>query len=122
MRGERIVHLDYVKPGELASLYEHADAFVFPSLYEGFGFPMLEAMAHGVPTIAARSSSLPEIASDAALFFDPLDRAALVAQLRRVLTDEALRADLAARGRARAAQFRWADAAAATMRVFRAVV
>jgi glycosyltransferase involved in cell wall biosynthesis len=122
LRGEGIVHLDYVKPSQLATLYAAADAFEFPSLYEGFGFPMLEAMAHGVPTIAARSSSLPEVGSDAALYFDPLDRSALVAQLRRVIGDETLRADLAKRGRARASEFRWDVAAAETMRVFRSVV
>ena len=122
LRGPGIVHLDYVKPSQLATLYASADVFVFPSLYEGFGFPMLEAMAHGVPTIAARSSSLPEVGSDAALYFDPLDRPELVAELRRVLTDDALRADLAQRGRVRAAQFRWDVAAEETMRVFRSVV
>ncbi len=122
LRGPGIVHLHYVPPAQLATLYENAEIFVFPSIYEGFGFPLLEAMAHGVPSIAARSSSLPEIGTDAALYFEPRNAADLTAQLRRVLTDPALRHELGARGRARAAQFRWSDAAEKTLAVFRAVV
>jgi glycosyltransferase involved in cell wall biosynthesis len=121
LRGPRIVHLDYVKPAQLATAYRNADAFVFPSIYEGFGFPVLEAMALGVPVVAARSSSLPEIGGDAALYFDPSDRGDLEEQLARVLSDEVLRAELIARGRERAAQFRWDRAAAETLEVFRSV-
>jgi glycosyltransferase involved in cell wall biosynthesis len=121
LRGRGIVHLDYVPAPQLATIYERAEVFVFPSIYEGFGFPLLEAMARGVPTIAARSSSLPEIGGDAALFFDPTDTDALVAQLERVLGDANLRADLAARGRGRAAEFRWDRAAEETLAVFRRV-
>lgn len=116
-----IIHLDYVRAPQLATIYERAEAFVFPSVYEGFGFPLLEAMARGVPSIAARSSSLPEIGGDAALYFEPRDVAGLVAQLKRVLGDAALRQDLARRGRARAAQFRWERAAEETLAVFRKV-
>ncbi|MCU1245544.1 MAG: glycosyl transferase group 1 [Acidobacteria bacterium] len=114
-----IVHLDYLDAGRLATVYRRADAFVFPSLYEGFGFPLLEAMAHGVPTVAARSSSLPEIGGEATLWFDPLDVYALETQLRRVTSDPALRADLIARGYQRAAQFRWDTAADQTLAVLR---
>jgi glycosyltransferase involved in cell wall biosynthesis len=114
-----IVHLDYVPAPQLATIYERAEAFVFPSIYEGFGFPLLEAMARGVPSIAARSSSLPEIGGDAALYFDPMDVDALTAQLARVLGDAALRAELAERGRAQAARFRWKDAAARTFEVLK---
>ena len=121
LRGPRIVHLDYVAPAQLASAYRNADAFVFPSIYEGFGFPVLEAMAHGVPVVAARSSSVPEIAGDAALLFDPSDRQDLEEQLGRVLTDEVLRRELIARGRERAAQFRWDRTAEKTLEVFRSV-
>jgi len=116
---DRIVHLDYLPPAQLATVYERAEAFVFPSLYEGFGFPLLEAMRHGIPSIAAHSSSLPEIGGDAALYFPPGDAGALEAQLRRVLTDPVLRAELASRGRARAAQFRWEVAGARTLDVLR---
>ena len=119
LRGKRIVHLDYLPPAQLATVYERAEAFVFPSIYEGFGFPLLEAMRHGIPSIAAQSSSLPEIGGDAALYFPPGDAAALEAQLRRVLTDPALRAKLASRGRARAAEFRWNMAGEKTLTVLR---
>jgi glycosyltransferase involved in cell wall biosynthesis len=90
LRKAGIVHLDYLKPSQLATAYERAEAFVFPSIYEGFGFPLLEAMRHGIPSIAARSSSLPEIGGDAALYFETGDVDALTAQLRRVLNDGTL--------------------------------
>ncbi|HEV8660313.1 MAG TPA: glycosyltransferase family 1 protein [Thermoanaerobaculia bacterium] len=118
----RIVHLDYLPPAQLATAYGHADVFIFPSIYEGFGFPLLEAMTHGVPVIAARSSSLPEIGGDAALYFDPRNARELAELLRRVLRDDTLRNDLIARGRERAAQFRWDRTAEETMRVIRGVV
>jgi len=119
LRGRGIVHLDYVPAAQLATIYERAEAFVFPSLYEGFGFPLLEAMARGVPTVAARSSSLPEIGGEAALYFEPADADALTAELTRVLSDGELRASLSARGREQAARFRWEDAAARTLDVLR---
>ena len=119
MRGPRIVHLDYLPAPKLATVYRNAEAFVFPSIYEGFGFPLLEAMTHGVPSIAARSSSLPEIGGDAALYFEPRDVDALTAHLRRVLNDRTLREDLATRGRKRAAEFRWDVAGARTLEVLR---
>ena len=121
LRGERIVHLDYLDAPRLATVYRDAEAFVLPSIYEGFGFPLLEAMAHGVPSIAARSSSLPEIGGDAALYFDPRDSRELEAQLRRVLTDGALRTSLAEHGRARAAEFSWQRAAEQTLDVLKRV-
>ena len=122
LRGRGIVHLDYLPPGQLATVYERAEVFVFPSIYEGFGFPLLEAMRHGIPSIAARSSSLPEIGGDAALYFTPGDADALAAHLRNVLSDSALRDDLAWRGRARAAEFRWDVAGLRTLEVLRRVV
>lgn len=121
LRAPGVVHLDYLPAGELAAVYAKAELFVFPSIYEGFGFPLLEAMAHGIPSIAARSSSLPEVGGDAALYFDPNDSAELEAALERVLGDAALRDDLATRGRERAARFRWSDAAEQTLTVLRAV-
>jgi glycosyltransferase involved in cell wall biosynthesis len=119
LRKAGVVHRDYLKPSQLATAYERAEAFVFPSIYEGFGFPLLEAMRHGIPSIAARSSSLPEIGGDAALYFETGDVDALAAQLRRVLNDSALREELAARGRARAAEFRWDVAGEKTLDVLR---
>ena len=119
LRAPGVVHLDYLERSKLADVYRRADAFVLPSIYEGFGFPLLEAMAHGVPAIAARNSSLPEIGGDAALYFDSRDD--LVAQLQRVLTDAALRQTMIERGRARAAEFSWKEAGAKTLEVLRAV-
>ncbi|HEX9984221.1 MAG TPA: glycosyltransferase family 1 protein [Thermoanaerobaculia bacterium] len=121
LRRPGIVHLDYLRAAQLATVYRHAEAFVFPSLYEGFGFPLLEAMSHGVPTVAAKSSSLPEIGGDATLWFAPRDVAALEAHLRRLTSDEALRNALAEAGRARAAMFRWDVAAEQTLAVLRRV-
>lgn len=121
LRAAGIRHLDYLRPEQLTTVYQGAEVFVFPSIYEGFGFPLLEAMAHGIPTIAARSSSLPEIGGDATLYFDPGSAEELAAQLRRVVSDEELRAQLAFRGRGRAAQFQWERTAEETLEVFRKV-
>lgn len=112
-------HLDYLTSTKLTAVYRQAEVFVFPSIYEGFGFPLLEAMAAGVPSIAARSSSLPEVGGDAALYFDPEDPAELERLLERLLADASLRRDLAARGPARAALFRWDEAAQKTLAVLR---
>jgi len=119
LKAPGIVHLDYVDSERLAAIYAGADLFVFPSIYEGFGFPLLEAMAHGVPTIAARSSSLPEIGGDAALYFDPRDDRELERLIERVVTDRPMRDELVARGRERAATFRWDVAAEQTLAVLR---
>jgi glycosyltransferase involved in cell wall biosynthesis len=119
LRAPGVHHLDYVPAAQLAAVYRNAELFVFPSIYEGFGFPLLEAMAHGVPSIAARSSSLPEIGGDAALYFDPRDARTLETEIERVLTDAALRKRLAEAGLARAAQFRWDVAAGKTLDVLR---
>jgi glycosyltransferase involved in cell wall biosynthesis len=121
LRRPGVVHLDYLDAPRLATVYRNATAFVMPSIYEGFGFPLLEAMAHGVPSIAAESSSLPEIGGDAALFFPPHDVSLLASQLERVLSDDALRDSLAVRGRARAAEFSWKRAADETLDVLRHV-
>jgi len=122
LRRPDIQHLDYLGAEELAAVYRGAEMFVFPSIYEGFGFPILEAMAHGVPAIAARSSSLPEIAGDAALYFDPGDPRELEQQIERVLSEPDLRRDLIARGRQRAAMFRWDVAAERTLEVLRRAI
>jgi glycosyltransferase involved in cell wall biosynthesis len=119
LRAPGVHHLDYVPPPQLASIYRNAELFVFPSIYEGFGFPLLEAMAYGIPSIAARSSSLPEIGGDAALYFAPRDSNALEAQMERALTDAALRTQLSGAGISRAAQFRWDVAAEQTLAVLR---
>ncbi len=97
----------WLSPEELEGLWALADAFVFPSLYEGFGLPVLEAMARGVPVACSNASSLPEVAGDAALLFDPNNDHAIAQALVRLLDDGALRERLIARGRARAREFTW---------------
>lgn len=118
---DSIRHLDYVRIDSLPAIYRGAACFVLPSHYEGFGFPLLEAMAWGVPSIAARSSSLPEIGGDAALYFEPRDSRELAAKLDQILHDESLRTTLSSRGRERAASFRWEHAAAETLAVLKNV-
>jgi glycosyltransferase involved in cell wall biosynthesis len=95
-----------------------ADGFVYPSLYEGFGLPPLEAMACGTPTLVSSASSLPEVVGDGALVADPRDVEELGEGIVRLATDEGLRAELTARGRQRASQFTWERAARELLAVF----
>ena len=97
----------FVPDKTLAVLYRLARAFVFPSLYEGFGLPPLEAMASGTPVITSNLSSLPEVVGDAALLIDPYDPSAIADAMRRVLLDTDLREDLRARGLRRVSEFSW---------------
>jgi len=115
----RVVFTGRVTDTELRTLYAGASAFVFPSRYEGFGLPPLEAMALGVPVVCADAASLPEVVGDAALLFPPGDAAALAAALSRVLDDPALRERLSQAGRERATQFTWQRTAAATVAAYR---
>jgi glycosyltransferase involved in cell wall biosynthesis len=103
--------LDWVSDAELEGLYAAAAAFVFPSLYEGFGFPVLEAMARGVPVACSDRSSLPEVAGDAALLFDPERVEDIAAAIRRLVGDAALADRLRAAGAEQAARFTWARTA-----------
>jgi glycosyltransferase involved in cell wall biosynthesis len=105
----------WVSGPELEGLWSLAEAFVFPSLYEGFGLPVLEAMARGVPVACSNASSLPEVAGDAALLFDPQDPRAIAQALTRVLEDPSLRAVLRNRGAARAREFTWQRTARLTL-------
>jgi len=108
---DRIRRLGYVTDAERRDLLAGATAFAYPSHYEGFGHPPLEAMSVNIPVLAGRAGALPEVLDDAALFVDPRDDDDLAAQLDRILTDEALRAELRARGRSRLEAFSWAHAA-----------
>lgn len=103
--------LGYVSDEELRALYESALCFVFPSLYEGFGIPPLEAMNCGCPVLAAQAASMPEVCGDAALYFDPTDSVELSGLLMRVFQDEGLRHGMVAKGRERSSQFSWNKAA-----------
>lgn len=114
------VHLTgYLAPGDLVRAYAGARLFVYPSLAEGFGFPPLEAMACGVPTIASRTSALAENLADAALLVDQIDDQALVAAMRRALRDEDLRRTLVERGVERAAAFDWERTARSHLACYR---
>jgi alpha-1,3-rhamnosyl/mannosyltransferase len=103
---------------DVAALYAGALALVYPSLLEGFGLPVLEAMAAGAPVVASARSSIPEVAGEAALLVEPEDVDALGAVLARIAADGALRDDLRRRGRARVLGFTWERAARETLAVF----
>ncbi|NJM05888.1 glycosyltransferase family 4 protein [Candidatus Gracilibacteria bacterium] len=120
--GARVRFIGFVPDAELPALLSAARAFVFPSLYEGFGMPVLEAMGCGTPVLTANTSALPEIAGDAALLVDPSDTEAIAAALQQLADDAALRADLSARGLQRAAHFTWERCAEETLQVLRAAI
>ena len=117
--GEAVRFLGDVSEADLPALYNLATVFAFPSLYEGFGLPPLEAMACGTPVVCANTSSLPEVVGDAALLFDPLDVPAMAATIAQALSDASLRAALRARGLARARLFSWERTARETLAVYR---
>jgi glycosyltransferase involved in cell wall biosynthesis len=108
---EHVLPLGYLQLPELKYVYQHADVFCFPSLYEGFGLPPLEAMACGTPVVASNTTSLPELLGDAAELVDPHDTTAIVDGLLAVTGDESYRAELVERGRERARTFTWQRAA-----------
>lgn len=110
-----------VSDDRLIELYQHAALFVFPSRYEGFGLPVLEAMACGCPVISSKASSLPEVTGDAAILVEPMDLEGFAREIRRVLGDAHLRRDLRARGLKQAAQFSWDRTARDTIAVYKMV-
>ncbi|MGE5833135.1 MAG: glycosyltransferase family 4 protein [Acidobacteriota bacterium] len=119
---QRILRIGHVTDAALASLYRSATAFVYPSVYEGFGLPALEAMQCGTPVITSNISSLPEVVGGAALLVDPYDVDAIGAAMLTLARDPALRASLRAKGLARAAMFSWERTAACTIAAYRAAL
>jgi glycosyltransferase involved in cell wall biosynthesis len=117
-----VIFPGYVSSDELPWWYRAAAVFVYPSRFEGFGLPVLEAMACGTPVITTTASSLPEVAGDAAWLVGPEDTEGLAAAIERVLSDPGLAAQLRAMGLRRAAEFSWARTAMATARLYRAVL
>ncbi|MCS7051142.1 MAG: glycosyltransferase family 4 protein, partial [Thermomicrobium sp.] len=115
----RVRFVGYAPPEELRAWYSAATLFVYPSVYEGFGLPVLEAMACGVPVIAADRSALPEVAGEAAVLADPTDPQALATAMRSLADDEALRRALARAGQERARAFSWERTARETAAVYR---
>ena len=113
--------LGFLPDDMLAPLYRLASVFVFPSLYEGFGLPPLEAMASGTPVVTSNVSSLAEMAGDAAVLVDPYDVDAIAEGIRRALTDDTLAAHLREKGLARARAFSWDEAASRTRAIYTAL-
>ncbi|MBI2907010.1 MAG: glycosyltransferase family 4 protein [Chloroflexi bacterium] len=115
--GDSVTLMGFVSPEELPLLYAGAGVFVMPSLFEGFGLPVLEAMACGTPVIASNATSLPEVAGDAALLINPESAEEIASALEKVLADKTLQKELSEKGLERARQFTWQRAAADTMAV-----
>lgn len=115
---KEVVFTGYVPQRDLAPLMVGAGAFVFPSLYEGFGIPILDAMACGIPVITSSVSSMPEVAGDAALLVDPKSSSEIAGAIRRLLEDEPLRRDLVQRGYENLKRFSWEKCARETLRAF----
>jgi len=116
-----IVALPFLDRRTLAAVYRRAALVLQPSEREGFGLPVIEALARGVPTVAADATSIPEVTGDAALLVDPRDEEAIGAALARVIDDPTLAEDLRGRGTERASAFSWPETARATLRVYRHV-
>ena len=115
---DKVIFLGYVSEENLPHLYSEAAAFIFPSLYEGFGLPPLEAMACGCPVVASNAASLPEVCGDAVRYVDPYDVESIARGIHEVLTDELMRQNLRAKGRERAELFSWEKAAKEHLKIF----
>lgn len=120
--GVEAVHLGYLPGSDVPALYQGAEMVVFPSLFEGFGMPLLEAMAAGTPVAASQTTSIPEVAADAALYFDPRRPEEIAAAVKQLTRDRDLRSRLIERGRKRAAEFSWKSSAEKTLEVFEQAV
>jgi glycosyltransferase involved in cell wall biosynthesis len=120
--GPRVRFTEFIPDDDLPAFYSAAACFVYPSLFEGFGLPVLEAMACGTPVVAASRAALPELVGDAGILVDPESVDELAAGLGRVLGDRALAADLGARGRERSRRYSWTETARRTLDVYRAAI
>jgi len=110
--------LDYIDQEERWNLYRQAEAFVWPSFYEGFGFPVLEAMSQGCPVITSANSSLPEVSGPAALYVDPYNANELAEAINQLLTDQQLRTELIKRGYEQSQKYNWQTSAQKVLEVF----
>jgi glycosyltransferase involved in cell wall biosynthesis len=117
--GEEVVFLGYVPDADLPALYHLADVFVYPTIYEGFGIPALEAMACGTPVVTSNSSSLPEAVGDAGLKVRPTDVDGIAEAIAQILTNATLREDLRRRGLERARLFTWQASAEKILAIYR---
>jgi glycosyltransferase involved in cell wall biosynthesis len=113
-----VIFLGYIPEPDLHLLYNAAELFVYPSLYDGFGFPPLEAMACGTPTMVSSTASLPEVVGNASLTFNPRDPAGIAQEIHNVLTNEDLKRNLIAKGLERAKKFKWENTARETLQVY----
>ena len=120
--GDDLQCYENVSEADLVMFYNLADLLVFPSLYEGFGLPPLEAMSCGTPVVCSGAGAIPEVVGDAAMIVDPMDEDALAAAVERVLSDSETAAELVARGRARAKMFTWEHTACETLSLYEQVV
>ena len=120
--GDSVILPGFMPDEDLPAVYGAATLFVMPSLYEGFGLPVLEAMACGTPVVCSRTSSLPELGGEAARYFSPTDVAEMAAIIAEVLSDADMRAEMRERGLAQAARFSWQRAAQETVQVYRKVL
>ena len=118
----RVIFTGYVPDQDLSAIYSGAVAFIFPSLYEGFGLPVLEAMQCGTPVISSNSSSLPEVVGDAGILIDPKDEDHLCQAMLDVLTDSNLRESLRKKGLERAKQFSWKKCADQTVEIYKKII
>ncbi len=119
---QRVFFPNFVAEADLPALYSAASLFVYPSLYEGFGLPALEALACGAPVVASNRSALPEVVGQAGLLVDPLDVTAIAMAMSRVLADEALRQELGRAGRIQAAKFSWTDMATKLLNLYQTLL
>ncbi len=116
-----IILTGYVKNEELPLLYKNATAFVFPSFYEGFGLPPLEAMSLGLPVVSSNTSSLPEILADAALYFNPRNTKDMVEKIKKVVLDKKLRSMLIEKGKKQVLKYSWREAAKETLKIYKMI-